>query len=117
MSKVKYVLLLIVNTIIVTGFYFYASEELHLVYITPIYMVMAIAAICGYSALCMHHNNEIARAKLEGKELDEDLIYYRKRRIKLFMACFFPFVFAFAIDCFILYVLPVYQNLINSLKR
>ena len=91
MNRFKYVLLLIVNTIIVTGFYFYAATELHLEYITPLYMVMTVVAICGYALLCMHHNNEIAKAKLEGKELDEDLLYYRKRRIKLFMACFFPF--------------------------
>ena len=116
MNKLKYVFLLIVNTILVTGFYFYAADELHLEYITPIYMVMSVVAVCGYAALCMHHNDEIAKAMLSGKELDEDLLSYRKRRIKLFMACFFPFVFAFAIDCFILFVLPVYQNIINSLK-
>ena len=85
-------------------------------YITPIYMVMTVVAVCGYAFLCMHHNNEIAKAKLAGKEPDKDLVFLRKRRMKLFMACFFPFVFAFIFDCIYLFVLPFYQDLINSFR-
>lgn len=116
MSKIKYVLLLIVNTVVVTGLYYYIGNELMVPYVVYVYMIMTVVAICGYALLCMHNNNEIAKAKLSGKELDANLIAYRKRRIKLFMACFFPFVFTFVFDCIYLFALPFYQNLINSLR-
>ena len=84
-----------------------------------IYMIMSVITVCGYALLCMHHNNEIAKAKLEGKELDSTLVAYRKNRLKLYIVFFFPFVITFLMDCTYMFLLadnPLFQSIVNSLK-
>lgn len=119
MSKFKYLLLFIVNTIVVASLYFFVANELKFSAIAIIYMAVSLAVICIYAFLCMQHNNQIAKAKLEGKEIDEETISFNKRRLKLFIVFFFPFVLTFLMDCTYMFLLadnPLFNSIVNSLK-
>ena len=119
MNKLKYLILFVVNTIIVASIYFFAANELGFSAIAMVYMIVSLAVICIYAYLCMHHNNEIAKAKLCGKEIDEETLSFRKRRLKLFIVFFFPFVLTFLMDCTYMFLIadnPLFNSIVNSLK-
>ena len=119
MSKIKFVILFVVNTVVVSSLYYFAANELHFPAVALIYMIMSLFAVCAYAFLCMQHNNDIAKARLEGKEPDKALVQFRKHRLRLFIVFFFPFVITFLADCTYMFFLsgnPLFENILNSLK-
>lgn len=98
MGKLKYLLLLIFNLVIVSGVYFYLLNTLHFFPIMAIYQIIALAGVCIYLFLFFHHNNEIGKAKMNGKELPEELLQKRRNRLKAVVILLSPFVFTVLAD-------------------
>ena len=98
MGKLKYLFLLILNLAVVSGVYFYLLNTLHFFPIMAIYQVIAIIGVCLYLLLFFHHNNEIGKAKMKGKEVPEELIIRRRNRLKNVVVCLSPFVFTVLAD-------------------
>lgn len=92
MKKLGLLLLLIVNTVIAAGVYYFAARAYFLP-IMAIYQILAIAAICIYLYMFYRHNNEIGKSKINGEELDEALLEKRRKNLKLCIVFGFPFVF------------------------
>lgn len=98
MRKIKYLILLIFNILIVAGVYNYLLNTLHFLPIMAIYQIIALAAICIYLFLFFHHNNEIGKAKMKGENLPEVLILKRRNRLKAVVVLLSPFVFTVLAD-------------------
>lgn len=98
MKKLKYLILLLINIVIVSALYHYLLNSLHFFPIMAIYQIIAIVGICAYLLLFFHHNNEIGKAKMRGEELPFELIEKRRKRLKLTVVFLAPFVFTVLID-------------------
>ena len=98
MGKLKYLILLVFNLVIVSGVYYYLLNTLHFFPIMAIYQIISLIAICGYLVLFFHHNNEIGKAKMRGEDLPEALIQKRRNRLKAFIILLSPFVFTVLAD-------------------
>lgn len=118
MKKLKYLFLLILNTLIAAGIYIFAARAYFLP-IMAIYQILSIFALCGYLFLFYRHNNEIGKAKMNGKELDEVLVEKRRKGMKLFMVFLFPFVFVVLFDYIYLFLLadnPFFKSLFQLIR-
>ena len=94
----KYLLLLILNLAVVSGVYYYLLNTLHFFQIMAIYQIITILAVCAYLLLFFHHNNEIGKAKMQGRDLPQELIQKRRNRLKIIVVSFSPFVFTVLAD-------------------
>ena len=115
MKKLGYLLLLIFNTAIAAGIYYFAARAYFLP-IMAIYQMLSIVAICLYLFLFYRHNNEIGKAKLQGVEIPEALLQKRRKTIKLCMVFGFPFVFVVIWDYIYLLLLannPLFKNILG----
>ena len=113
MKKLGYLLLLIVNTVIAAGIYYFAARAYFLP-IMAIYQILAIIAICLYLFLFYRHNNEIGKARMNGEEIGEAVLQSRRKKLKLCMVFGFPFVFVVLWDYIYLLLLadiPFFKNL------
>lgn len=113
MKKLGYLLLLIFNTVIAAGIYYFAARA-HFLPIMAIYQILSICAICLYAFLFYRHNNEIGKAKLVGEQVREDVLESRRRAMKLCMVFGFPFVFVTIWDYIYLLLLidnPLFKNI------
>ena len=98
MGKIKYLLLLCLNLFVVSGVYYYLLNTLHFFSVMAIYQIIALVSICAYLLLFFHHNNEIGKAKMNGREVPAELIQKRRNRLKVLVICFSPFVFTVLAD-------------------
>lgn len=115
MKKLGYLLLLIINTAIAAGIYYFAARA-YFFPIMAIYQILAIVAICLYLFLFYRHNNEIGKAKMNHDQLDEVLLGKRRKTIKLCMVFGFPFVFVVVWDYIYLLLLadnPLFKNILG----
>ena len=115
MKKLLYLLLLIFNTVIAAGIYYFAARAYFLP-IMAIYQLLAIVAVCLYLFLFYRHNNEIGKAKMNGQEIDESILEKRRKTLKLCIVFGFPFVFVIIWDYIYLLLLadnPVFKSLFN----
>ena len=115
MKKLLYLLLLIFNTVIAAGIYYFAARAYFLP-IMAIYQLLAIVAVCLYLFLFYRHNNEIGKAKMNGEEIDESILKKRRKTLKLCMVFGFTFVFVVLWDYIYLLLLadsPIFKSLFN----
>ena len=118
MKKAKYFILLLCMLVLVGGVYI-AAIRAYFYPIMAIYQIIATISICGYILLFLYHNNEIGKAKMNGRELDEKLVQKRRERMKLYVALLLPFVIVVLVDyTFLLLFLdtPLYKAVANFLK-
>ena len=115
MKKIGYLLLLIVNTIVAAGIYYFAARAYFLP-IMAIYQVLAIAAICLYAFMFYRHNTEIGKAKMNGEDIEESVLEKRRKKLKKCMVFGFPFVFVVIWDYIYLLLLadsPLFKNILG----
>lgn len=118
MKKLKYLIVLILTLVVSGSIYIgcITSQNPSLLIIMPIYQIVSILAICGYVFLVLHHNNEIGKAKVQGKEIDTAWVEKRKTLIKWYIALLFPFVLVTLCDYIYLLLLadnPFFQNILK----
>ena len=94
MKKLKYLAWLTVILIAVASVYIYCAKSNNpsLFFVFPLYQIIAVAGACIYMLLFFYHNNEIGKAKMSGKEPDEQACTKRRNMMKWCIVIFFPFV-------------------------
>ena len=105
--------------LVLSGGVYIAAIKAYFYPIMAIYQIIATLAVCGYIYLFMHHNNEIGKAKMNGRELDEKLLHRRRERMKLYVALLLPFVIVVLADYTFLLLIadtPLYKTIVNFLK-
>jgi hypothetical protein len=66
-----------------------------------------------------HHNNEIGFAKANGREVPKDLLEKRRKRMKIILIIFFPFLLVVLIDSIFLVLIKdsaIYDFILNLFK-
>lgn len=111
MKKLKLLLFLILNLIVVSGIYLACIKSMNpsLLIVMPIYQLMTLIGICGYAFLFFRHNNEIGKAKINGQEPDEALVQKRRDFMKWYIVIFFPFVAVTLCDYIYLLLISKFQ--------
>ena len=119
MEKIKYPVLLIINTIIVTAIYYLLIDTLHFFPAMAIYQILAIIAICGYLFLVFKGRNEMGKAAAENRELPPEVLQKKRKELKIYIVFAFPFLFTVLIDYIYLLIFvdnPVIETITSSLK-
>ena len=110
-------LLFFLSTITVAAIYVIGN-----MFYLPVFFVYAIIATisaCVYIAMFFHHNNEIGIAKMNGREVPEYLLEKRRKRLKIIMIVFFPFLLVVLCDSIYLLLIkdsPLFAPLLNLIK-
>lgn len=116
-KKLPDIMCFALSLIVIAGVYIEANKHFLPVYL--VYLVISTIAICVYIWMFMHHNNEIGLAKMNGREVPEELLNKRRRRMKNFMIIFSPFVFVVLCDSIYLLLLkdnPIFAPILNLFK-
>lgn len=116
-GKLQSVICFIFSLMVISGIYIEANK--HYLPIFLVYLVIATVSICVYLWMFMHHNNEIGLAKMNGREVPEELLIKRRRRMKNFMIVFSPFLFVVLCDSIYLLLLkdnPLFAPILNLFK-
>lgn len=119
MKRVKYILLLLLNTIITTAVYYFLVNTLHLLDFMAIYQILAIIAVCGYMFLVFKFRNDLGKASIENKQPSKELVEKKQKVLKLYMVFAFPFLFTVLIDYIYLIIFvdnPLLDSIIKTLK-
>ncbi len=107
MGKLKYLLLLILNTCIAGSVYILALK-LRFMPIMAIYQVLATISVCIYIFLAYRYNNLLGIAKEKGVDADEEKLKRQKKTIKNFIVIFCPFLLV--VLCDYTYLLLIANN-------
>ncbi len=119
MGKIKYFLLLVTNTIVVSGIYYYLLNVLHFFPAMAIYQILAILAVCGYLLFVFYVRNEMGKASVQNREIPKEITDKHRKRLKIYMVFAFPFLFTVLIDYIYLIIFvdnPLIETLIKSIK-
>ena len=119
MTKIKYILLLLVNTVISTAIYYFLLNVLFFYPAMAIYQILAIIAVCGYILLVFKFRNDLSKASLENSKQVKNLADKRQKTLKIYMVFAFPFLFTVLIDYIYLIVFidnPMLTSIIKTLK-
>ena len=119
MKKIRYILLLLLNTAITTAVYYFLLNILHFLPTMAIYQILSIVAVCGYLLMVFKLRNDMGKAALSKTELPKDFVQKKQESLKLYMVFAFPFLFTVLIDYIYLVFFvdnPMLESLFNTLK-
>ncbi len=82
MKNLKYLAVLVLTLFVAASVYIgcVTSGNPALLTVMPVYQIVSILAICGYVFLVLRHNNEIGKARAQGKTPDTAAIEKRRFR-------------------------------------
>lgn len=119
MKKIKYILLLLLNTVISCAVYYLLINVLYFYPAMAIYQILAIIAVCGYLFLVYKFRNDLGKAKHDNKELPKEYVEKKQKTLKIYMVFAFPFLFTVLIDYIYLIIFvdnPMLESIIKTLK-
>ena len=117
MKKGTALLLFFISTLIVAAIYI-AGNLLYIPVFFP-YAIIATVSSCVYIAMFFHHNNEIGIAKMNGREVPEHILLRRRKRLKIMLIVFFPFLLVILCDSIYLLLIrdnPLFTPFLNLIK-
>lgn len=117
MKKFTSLLLFLISLIVVSSLYIIGNMFYLPVYL--LYLVIATVSCCVYLWMFFHHNNEIGIAKMNGREIPEEILDKRRTRMKLMIIIFLPFLIVVMMDSIYLLLIrdnPLFASIIKLFK-